>query len=134
MTESPEQRSRTMRAVRSRDTGPEWKVRRFLHARGLRYRLHVRTLPGSPDLVFPSRRVAVFVHGCFWHQHEGCIAAARPRSRKEYWEPKLNRNIARDRESRMALKALGWRVLVIWEREAGKPAALEDLASRIRNL
>ena len=96
MKETPEQRSRTMRAVRSRDTAPEMAVRRFLHAAGLRYRLHDRRLPGVPDLVFPSRRVALFVHGCFWHRHPGCRYASTPKSRQEYWLPKFKANVERD--------------------------------------
>lgn len=107
MSETPEQRSHTMRAVRSRDTGPEMIVRRFLHAAGLRYRLHDRRLPGVPDLVFPSRRVALFVHGCFWHQHPGCEAAARPKSRPDYWNRKLDGNVARDARH-LAEVATGW--------------------------
>ncbi len=132
MTETPEQRSRTMRAVRSRDTGPELVVRRYLHAAGLRYRLHDRRLPGAPDLVFSSRRLAVFVHGCFWHQHPGCAAAARPRSHLDYWTRKLDGNVARDRRRCDELKAAGWDVEVIWECETRDPAALARLAENIR--
>lgn len=132
MTETPEQRSRIMRAVRSRDTSPELAVRRYLHAAGLRYRLHDRRLPGAPDLVFPSRRLVVFVHGCFWHQHPGCPAAARPRSRLEYWARKLDANVARDRRHYEELKAAGWDVEVIWECETRDPDALRRLVERIR--
>ena len=132
MSETPEQRSRTMRAVRSRDTGPEMIVRRFLHAAGLRYRLHDRRLPGVPDLVFPSRRIALFVHGCFWHRHPGCAAARLPKSRLEFWEPKLAGNVERDKRNRAALEAAGWKVLVIWECETRDGAALEALAARIK--
>jgi DNA mismatch endonuclease vsr len=106
--ETPQQRSRTMRAVHSRDTRPEMVVRRFLHALGLRFRLHDKRLPGTPDLVFASRRVALFVHGCFWHQHPGCPAAARPASHTDYWNRKLAGNIARDARQQAALRALGW--------------------------
>ena len=134
MIETPEQRSRTMRAVRSRDTGPEMIVRRFLHAAGLRFRLHDRRLPGVPDLVFPGRRIALFVHGCFWHQHPSCPAASRPRSRTDYWSQKLDGNVARDERQRLALEAAGWKVLVIWECETRSPAALEALADRIRSI
>lgn len=131
MSETPEQRSRTMRAVRSRDTAPEMTVRRFLHAAGLRYRLHDRRLPGVPDLIFPGRRTVVFVHGCFWHQHPDCPAAARPQSRADYWTHKLDGNIARDARHRAELESAGWRVLVIWECETRNRAALEALAARI---
>lgn len=132
MKETPEQRSRTMRAVRSRDTGPEMVVRRFFHAAGLRYRLHDRRLPGAPDLVFPGRRIALFVHGCFWHQHPGCASAMRPRSHLDYWTRKLDGNVARDRRNREELEATGWRVWVIWECETKDRAALDRLAADIR--
>jgi len=132
MKETPEQRSRTMRAVRSRDTGPEMVVRRYLHAAGLRYRLHDRRLPGTPDIVFPSRRLALFVHGCFWHQHPGCPAAKRPQSKLDYWTRKLDRNVERDRKQHDELKAAGWKVMVIWECETKKKEALTALANSIK--
>ncbi|WP_313552390.1 very short patch repair endonuclease [Pseudomonas sp.] len=133
MTETTEQRSRTMRAVRSHDTGPEMVVRRFLHSLGFRYRLHSRELPGVPDIVFPSRRIAIFVHGCFWHQHPGCHKAARPKSNIEYWTRKLDGNMARDERHYVALKNAGWKVLIIWECETRDRGALEELASRIHS-
>ncbi|MGP9656981.1 very short patch repair endonuclease [Halomonas sp. AOP31-B1-25] len=133
MKETPEQRSRTMRAVRSRDTKPELTVRRFLHAAGLRYILHDRRLPGSPDLVFPKYRTVVFVHGCFWHQHANCPAASRPRSNTEYWSRKLTSNVERDARNRVALEASGWTVLVIWECEIRERDALDRLAETIRS-
>ncbi|HBP4742402.1 TPA: DNA mismatch endonuclease Vsr [Pseudomonas aeruginosa] len=133
MSETPEQRSRTMRAVRSRDTGPEMIVRRFLHAAGLRYRLHDRHLPGAPDLVFPSRRVALFVHGCFWHQHPGCEAATRPKSHPDYWNRKLDGNVARDARHLVKLAAAGWTTFVIWECETHDHKLLAELATRIRS-
>jgi len=133
MKETPEQRSRTMRAVRSRDTKPELTVRRFLHAAGLRYILHDRRLPGSPDLVFPKYRTVVFVHGCFWHQHANCPAASRPRFNTEYWSRKLTGNVERDARNRTSLEASGWRVLVIWECEIRERDALDRLAETIRS-
>lgn len=133
MKETPEQRSRTMRAVRSRDTKPELTVRRFLHTAGLRYILHDRRLPGSPDLVFPKYRTVVFVHGCFWHQHANCPAASRPRSNTEYWSRKLTGNVERDARNRNSLEASGWRVLVIWECEIRERDALDRLAETIRS-
>ena len=133
MKETPEQRSRTMRAVRSRDTKPELTVRRFLHAAGLRYILHNRRLPGSPDLVFPKYRTVVFVHGCFWHQHANCPAASRPRSNTEYWSRKLTGNVERDARNRTSLEASGWRVLVIWECEIRERDAFDRLAETIRS-
>lgn len=132
MSETPELRSRTMRAVHSCNTGPEMVVRRFLHSLGLRYRLHDRRLPGVPDLVFPGKRVVVFVHGCFWHQHPGCSAATRPQSRMEYWTRKLDGNMARDARHHAALEAAGWKTLVIWECETRNKAALEALAADIQ--
>lgn len=134
MSETPEQRSRTMRAVRSRDTGPEMIVRRFLHAAGLRYRLHDRRLPGTPDLVFPGRRIVVFVHGCFWHQHPNCPAAKRPQSSTDYWTRKLDGNIARDARHRSALESAGWKVVVIWECETHNRTALESLSALVKAL
>lgn len=130
--DDPEQRSRTMRAVRSRDTKPELVVRRFLHAAGLRYRLYDQRLPGKPDLVFPRRRVALFVHGCFWHQHLGCPAATRPKSHSQYWNTKLDNNAARDARTAAALNDAGWHALVIWECETHDQQRLERLARQIR--
>lgn len=123
-----------MRAVHSRDTRPEMVVRRFLHALGLRFRLHDKRLPGTPDLVFASRRVALFVHGCFWHQHPGCPAAARPASHTDYWNRKLAGNIARDARQQAALRALGWTAIVIWECETRDACKLAALAEQIRSM
>ena len=120
-------RSAQMALVRSRDTKPEMRVRRALHAAGLRYRLHDRRLPGVPDLVFASRRIVVFVHGCFWHRHPGCAAARLPKSRQEFWEPKLAGNVERDKRKRAELEEEGWTVLVIWECETKQPLKLETL-------
>jgi len=118
-------RSRIMRAIRKKNTKPEIRVRRRLHALGYRFRLHRSELPGTPDIVLPRHRVAIQVHGCFWHQHPGCRHAVRPRSRPEYWLPKLDRNIVRDREAKAALEALGWRVLVLWECQIRHQEALD---------
>lgn len=112
-----EQRSERMARVRGRDTKPELAVRNRLHALGYRYRLHDRKLPGSPDLVFAGRRKALFVHGCFWHMHEGCTLARMPKSRLEFWRPKLEGNRARDAVKLEQLRALGWDVMVVWECE-----------------
>lgn len=106
-----------MRGNRGRNTKPELRLRRALHAMGYRFRLHRRDLPGTPDIVFPSRHMAIQVHGCFWHQHEGCRHAVKPRTRSEYWLPKLARNIQRDRENEARLQDLGWRLLLVWECE-----------------
>lgn len=104
-----------MASVGQRDTGPEMRLRRALHRLGLRYRLHDRKLPGSPDLVFPRYKSAVFVHGCFWHVHKGCKFATEPSSRKDFWREKFEANQRRDRKNYDSLLASGWRVLVVWE-------------------
>jgi DNA mismatch endonuclease, patch repair protein len=111
---TPEQRQLNMSRVRGRDTKPEMTIRRGLHARGLRYRLHDKRLPGRPDLVFPRFRVAVFVHGCFWHSH-GCGLSKLPATRQDFWKQKLEGNAARDLAAINTLRSLGWRVLVVWE-------------------
>ena len=110
-------RSRIMRSIRKANTRPELLVRRLLHGMGYRFRLHRRDLPGTPDIVLPRHRVAIQVHGCFWHQHPGCRHATRPSARPEYWLPKLARNVERDAQASAALEALGWRVLTLWECE-----------------
>lgn len=117
MSEVSEQRSRTMRAIRSWNTGPETLLRSLLHKAGYRFRLHSKALPGKPDIVFAGRRKAIFVHGCFWHQHADCRAGHLPASRLEYWGPKLERNKTRDKENLRALKQIGWDVKVVWECE-----------------
>lgn len=119
-------RSRIMRAIKGKDTKPEMAVRRLAYSLGYRYRLHRRDLPGRPDLAFIGRRKAIFVHGCFWHQHAGCRAAHLPRSRPEYWGPKLARNVARDGANLAALEGIGWRVLVVWECEIKNASDLRE--------
>lgn len=112
-----EQRSERMSRVRARNTGPELAVRQALHARGYRYRLHDKRLPGKPDLVFSSRRKVIFVHGCFWHRHSGCSLARLPKSRLDFWQTKLEGNKHRDARHLEQLRELGWSVLVVWECE-----------------
>lgn len=111
------ERSAHMRRIRKTDTGPEMAVRKAAHALGLRFRLHRQDLPGTPDLVFPRHKKVVLVHGCFWHQHEGCKLARQPKSRLDYWLPKLRRNTERDHLAQEKLAALGWASMVIWECE-----------------
>ena len=118
------QRSLLMSRVRSKDTAPELLVRGLLYRMGYRYRLHVRGLPGTPDIVFQGRGKVVFVHGCFWHQHPNCGDACIPNSRIEYWIPKLARNLQRDEENRQKLEELGWQALVIWECETKRASKL----------
>jgi len=110
----PTARSRVMSSIRSKDTGPELMVRRFLHARGFRYRLHQKDLPGKPDVVMRKHKLVIFVHGCFWHSHEGCYYATKPSSRTEFWADKLSKNVTRDLLQQKALMEMGWRILVIW--------------------
>lgn len=123
-TLTPEDRRRTMAAVKGSDTTPELIVRRLLHAAGYRFRLHRKDLPGKPDIVLPKHRAVIFVHGCFWHQHPNCKHAARPTSRRSYWDPKLDRNVARDARHLAALDEAGWRTLVVWECEIRDREAL----------
>lgn len=111
---TPEQRQLNMSRIKGKDTKPEMLIRRGLHARGLRYRLHDRSLPGRPDLVFAKHLTALFVHGCFWHAHD-CALSKLPATRQDFWRTKLAANAARDRRAVDALLAAGWRVLIIWE-------------------
>lgn len=117
-------RSRIMSRVRGKDTQPEMVVRRLVFAAGYRYRLHGRNLPGRPDLVFPGRHKVIFVHGCFWHRHEGCALARLPKSRLDFWLPKLEANSRRDERDRSALLEMGWDVLIVWECELTDVEAL----------
>ena len=122
---SPEKRSAVMRRVKGRDTTPERTVRRALTGLGARYRLHRADLPGKPDIVMPGRRLALFVHGCFWHGHDCARGARVPKQNRDYWLGKVARNRARDEASREALAALGWRVETIWECDLKDAAALD---------
>ena len=128
-TRTPEQRRRIMQSVKSENTGPELAVRRLLHGMGYRYRLHRRDLPGRPDIAFVSRRKAIFVHGCFWHGH-GCSKGRLPKSRLDYWQPKVDKNRERDRTKEEQLKSLGWSVMTIWQCETRD---LEALAARLQD-
>jgi DNA mismatch endonuclease (patch repair protein) len=119
-----EQRSAVMARVKGRDTGPELKLRRLLHGAGYRYRLQVRDLPGRPDLAFPRRRAAVFVHGCFWHGHDCPRGARAPKANADYWQAKIARNRARDAAVQSDLAARGWTGLVVWECELKQPDAV----------
>ena len=114
---SPEQRSENMRRIRCQDTSPEITVRRLVHRMGFRYRLHVHALPGRPDMVFPRLMKIIQVQGCFWHQHSSCPQAHIPKTRIQYWRPKLKKNKRRDGENEKKLRAAGWDVLTIWECE-----------------
>jgi DNA mismatch endonuclease, patch repair protein len=125
---SKSERSERMSRVRNRDTKPEMILRRLLHNLGFRYRLHDRGLPGVPDLVFKSRRKAIFIHGCFWHRHSdpGCKLARMPKSNLEFWQVKLEGNRTRDLRNQSNLVAMGWRYLVVWECELRHTEQLEN--------
>lgn len=118
-----------MRSVKQKDTGAEMIVRRISHAMGARYQLHRKDLPGSPDLVFPRRRLCIFVHGCFWHRHPKCRLASTPHSNVEFWQDKFTRNIERDARKEAGLRAAGWNVEIVWECETRTP---ELLTTRLR--
>ena len=122
---SPKERSEVMARVRSTNSRPELCVRRIVFALGYRYRLHVRGLPGVPDLVFRSRKKVIFVHGCFWHRHANCALARMPKSRIEFWETKLEGNRQRDKKNRRALSREGWKMLTIWECQLKHTARVE---------
>ncbi len=125
MTEGvSDQRSRTMRAVKEKDTGPEWTVRRLLHKAGYRYRLHRKDLPGKPDLVFPVRRKVIFVHGCFWHGHDCKRGSRQPKRNADYWSRKISGNRRRDAQHLAVLEGDGWLVLTLWECQIRDTATL----------
>lgn len=123
---TPEKRSDLMRKIKSRNTKPEMIVRSLSHRLGYRFRIHKDDLPGKPDLVFPKHHLCLFVHGCFWHQHPGCKHAYQPKSRPEFWLPKLQKNVIRDDKVQHELIELGWRVDVIWECETKDTEALKN--------
>lgn len=129
---NPRRRSENMRRIASKNMKPEIIVRSLVHELGYRFRLHAKELPGKPDIVRRPRRQAVFVHGCFWHQHSDpkCLDGRMPKSRLEYWEPKLSRNVERDAGAIAALRKDGWRVLVVWECETKYPAKLRNRLKR----
>lgn len=129
-TLSPEERSERMSRIRGKDTKPEMRVRRLIHGMGYRYRLHSRKLPGRPDLVFASRGKVIFVHGCFWHMHASCKNNRPPKSRRDFWLPKLRENRKRDKTNQRELEKQGWGILVIWECETKD---LDALTERVRN-
>src|SRR5688572_10805364 len=114
---SKQKRSDVMSKIRSKNTKPELMLRSFLHKEGYRYRIHRKDLPGKPDIVFPRQKVAIFVHGCFWHYHKDCNEGRIPSSNSKFWREKLEKNIAKDEKYIEALKLVGWKVIVIWECE-----------------
>ncbi|MBC5782650.1 DNA mismatch endonuclease Vsr [Ramlibacter sp. USB13] len=120
-------RSRMMSAIRGSNTKPELLVRRYLHAAGLRFRLHGTNLPGRPDIVLPRYDAAVFVHGCFWHRHQGCPFATTPQARYEFWQEKFRQNMSRDHRVAETLREMGWRVFTVWECEVENEEVLDRL-------
>ena len=112
---SPETRSYNMSRIKGKDTKPEMIVRKFLFSKGFRYRLHVKNLPGKPDIVLPKYKTVIFIHGCFWHGHDGCKYFVVPKTRTEWWLNKIIGNISNDNRNNELLKLEGWRVLIIWE-------------------
>lgn len=128
-TVPPAVRSRMMSGIRDRNTKPEMVVRRMVHRLGLRFRLHRRELPGTPDLVLPRHKTVILVHGCFWHRH-GCPLSATPKTREQFWNEKFGKNVERDQRIRLQLQELGWRVIEVWECESREPQSLEKRLKR----
>ncbi|MCY1302049.1 Very short patch repair protein [compost metagenome] len=128
---SPAERSDRMSRIRGKDTQPELALRKVLHRLGLRYRLHGAGLPGKPDLVFPRYRTVVFVHGCFWHRHDGCSIASTPKSNTPFWLEKFEKNVARDARVATDLQDLGWTVLVVWECELTSAKKAQETGERL---
>jgi DNA mismatch endonuclease (patch repair protein) len=127
---SPERRSENMRRIRNKNTKPEMVVRRLIYSLGYRYRIHQKQLPGKPDLVFTKRRKIILIHGCFWHLHSECREGRIPNSRKDYWLPKLTKNVNRDTDNLTKLNAAGWEVMVIWECQLSN---LKELAENVKS-
>lgn len=126
-----EHRSWNMSRIRSKDTNPEKRVRSFLHRAGYRFRLHRKDLPGTPDIVLPKYRKVIFVHGCFWHRHEGCKFAYSPKTRTDFWQKKFEENITRDQRNRDMLFQMGWKVEIVWECETKDESMLKNVLGRI---
>lgn len=130
-TVSAETRSKIMRAVRSKDTGPELATRRLLHAMGFRFRIHRADLPGTPDIILPRFSTAILVHGCYWHRHKECKRASTPKTRRSFWEAKFKRNVERDQLAKAKLRQLGWRVCIVWECQTHDPIKLRAKLRRV---
>ena len=131
---TPEQRHLNMSRNRGKDTKPELLVRQYLHARGLRYRLHSKELPGKPDIVLPRYKTIVFVHGCFWHRHSGCRYTTTPGTRTEFWVNKFARNVENDDRQQAELTAAGWKVLTVWECELKATVREQNLGNLLAKI
>jgi len=127
---SKEVRSYNMSRIKGKDTKPEILVRKFLHAHGFRYRLHVKKLPGKPDIVLPRLKTVIFVHGCFWHGHAHCKYFVVPKTRTEWWVEKINRNVVNDFKAEAALTSLGWNIITLWECQL-RPSSIENTLSTL---
>ena len=130
---TPEQRRRNMAAVKGKNTKPEILVRKALHAMGYRFRLHVKDLPGKPDIVLPKYKTVIFVNGCFWHRHEGCKYASTPTTNVDFWEAKFKENTTRDSQKTALLESAGWKVVVLWTCEIKKEDELKALLHTLLN-
>ncbi len=131
---SKEKRSWNMSRIRSTETKPEERVRKYLFSKGFRYRKNDKRLPGKPDIVLPKYRAVIFINGCFWHCHKGCSRANVPKSNLEYWKVKLENNVRRDLEEYQRLAELGWRVLIVWECELNKKVFSETMEKMVNNI
>ena len=131
---SKETRSYNMSMIKGKNTKPEMLVRRYLHARGFRYRLHTKNLPGKPDIVLPKYKTAIFVHGCFWHGHEGCKYFVTPKTNTDFWLNKINGNITNDNKVLVALKKEGWKIIVVWECELKKEIIDKTLTALVNTI
>ena len=129
----PENRSALMARISSKNTKPEMKVRKFLHAKGYRYRLHVKELPGTPDIVLPKYRTVIQVRGCFWHQHS-CPEGRIPKTRRDFWAVKLSKNVQRDQKNDLAIQSMGWSLIIIWECELKSASKLNDRMEHVTKL
>lgn len=129
-------RSYNMSRIKGKDTKPEETVRKYLFSKGFRYRKNVSTLPGKPDIVLPKYKTCIFVHGCFWHKHEGCKYFVLPKSNEEFWKDKLEKNVARDKNEQAELEKMGWHILIVWEcqlKNKNKEQTLRELEEKIKN-
>ncbi len=129
-------RSYNMSRIKGKDTKPEETVRKYVFSKGFRYRKNVSTLPGKPDIVLPKYKTCIFVHGCFWHKHEGCKYFVWPKSNEEFWKDKLEKNVTRDKNEQAELEKMGWHILIVWEcqlKKKNKEQTLRELEEKIKN-